>query len=76
MKAVCLTHVPTNGGTVNDAARVAKVVHEVSGRVEDGGPLIMLDACQSVGQLDVSVKELQCDIMAATSVSPQYWLLY
>ena len=51
VKAVCLTHVPTNGGTVNDAARVAEVVHQIAGKAEDGGPLILLDACQSVGQL-------------------------
>ena len=58
VKAVCLTHVPTNSGLVQPAAEVGKVV----------GPwpaYYVLDAAQSVGQLPVSVGEIGCDLLAA-----------
>ena len=65
--AVCLTHVPTNGGTVNDASAVAQCIRSTLGAPEVGGPLFVLDACQSVGQMELNVETLGCDIMAGTS---------
>lgn len=66
VRAVCLTHVPTNSGLVADAAAVGKVVRECAGAPEDGGPLFLLDACQSVGQLHVDVRAIGADFASAT----------
>lgn len=59
VKLVSLVHVPTNGGLVNPVAEVARAAHEV-------GALVLLDACQSVGQLPVRADELGVDILTGT----------
>lgn len=59
VKLVSLVHVPTNGGLVNPVTEVAAAAHEV-------GALVLLDACQSIGQLPVRVRELGVDIVAGT----------
>jgi cysteine desulfurase / selenocysteine lyase len=59
VKLVSLVHVPTNSGLVNPVAEVVSAAHSV-------GALVLLDACQSVGQLPVRADELGADIISGT----------
>jgi selenocysteine lyase/cysteine desulfurase len=59
-RLVCVTHVPTNSGLVQDVAAVGSVCR-------DEDILYMVDACQSIGQMPVDVRELHCDFLSASS---------
>jgi cysteine desulfurase/selenocysteine lyase len=59
VKLVSLVHVPTNGGLVNPVREVAAAAREV-------GALVLLDACQSIGQLPVSLRDLGVDVISGT----------
>ncbi|WP_129976999.1 aminotransferase class V-fold PLP-dependent enzyme [Rhodococcus sp. Q1] len=59
VRLVSVVHAPTNGGLVNPVREVADAAHAV-------GALVLLDACQSVGQLPVSVPELDVDALSGT----------
>ena len=60
VKLVSLVHAPAHSGLINPVAEVGRLTREA------GVPLL-LDACQSVGQLPIDVEALGCDVLSATA---------
>ncbi|HEX2466410.1 MAG TPA: aminotransferase class V-fold PLP-dependent enzyme [Thermoanaerobaculia bacterium] len=57
---VCVTHVPTNSGLVQDVAAIGAACREHD-------VLYLIDACQSIGQMPIDVNRLGCDYLSASS---------
>jgi cysteine desulfurase / selenocysteine lyase len=60
VKLVAVSHMPTNGGLVQPAAEIGRLARQA-------GAFYLLDACQTVGQMPIDVKELRADALTATS---------
>jgi cysteine desulfurase/selenocysteine lyase len=60
VKVVCITWIPTNGGVVNDAAGIGRLIATYD------TVLYLLDACQAVGHVRVDVQALGCHLLTAT----------
>lgn len=58
-KLVAVTHVPTNSGLVQPIESIGQMCREQ-------GSLYLVDACQSAGQIDLNVQDIQCDFLSAT----------
>ncbi|WP_433701727.1 aminotransferase class V-fold PLP-dependent enzyme [Nocardiopsis sp. CA-288880] len=59
VRLVALNHMPTHNGLVNP-------VQEVGALCRAAGAVFLLDACQSVGQWDLDVERLGCDLLTGT----------
>lgn len=59
VRLIAISHMPTNGGLVNPAGAIGEVAAAA-------GIPFLLDACQTVGQLEIDVADLQCDLLTAT----------
>lgn len=64
VRLVSLVHAPTHNGLVNPVREVVRLAHE-------HGALVLLDACQSAGQIAIDVADLGVD---ALSASGRKWL--
>lgn len=58
-KLVAVTHIPTNSGLIQNVEGVGKLCKQYD-------VLYLVDACQSVGQVVMNVKKINCDFLTAT----------
>lgn len=76
---VCVTHIPTNAGLVNDVEGIGRLIANYNSQQEqstisnsnnedDAMPsiLYLVDACQSIGQRQINVHQIQCHGLVAT----------
>lgn len=59
VKLVAVTHIPTNSGLVQDVATIGEICAAEN-------LIFLLDSCQSIGQMDVNLKDIKCDFLTAT----------
>ncbi len=59
-KIVCVTHVPTNSGLIQD-------IQTVGAACRSAGVIYLVDACQSLGQMPLDVRDIGCDFLSATA---------
>ena len=58
-KLVAVTHIPTNSGLIQNVEAIGNICH-------DRQIPFLLDACQSVGQIEVDVTKIKCDFLSTT----------
>ena len=65
---VCVTHIPTNSGIVNPVEEMGHMITDYNDKHSNNGPqiLYLVDACQSVGQMNVDVQQIRCHGLTAT----------
>ena len=55
---VNLCHITSNNGNENPAQEIGRIIKSINSKI-----IYSIDACQSVGHINVDVKKFQCDIL-------------
>jgi selenocysteine lyase/cysteine desulfurase len=69
---VCITHVPTNSGIINHVQSIGEQIaafNQAQQQTEGNDARLiryLVDACQSVGQLEINVQKIRCHFLVAT----------
>ena len=58
-RLVAVTHIPTNSGLVQP-------IDAIGGIIKSYDTVFLVDACQTLGQLDVDVQRIGCDFLSGT----------
>ena len=58
-KLIAATHIPTNTGMVQNVEKIGELCQKYN-------IIFLLDACQSVGQINVDISKIKCDFLTAT----------
>ncbi len=58
-KLVAVTHMPTSSGLIQPVEEIGKYCRQLD-------MLYLVDACQTVGQLNINVQKIGCDFLSAT----------
>ena len=58
-RAILITHIASQRGDVQDIKAIGEIA-------KSGGICLLVDACQSVGQLPLDLQEIKCDFLCAT----------
>lgn len=61
VRMVCAVHAPSHNGLINDVAAMGRTIAD-----SDCRPWFVVDACQSLGQLEVDVADIGCDFLIAS----------
>jgi len=56
-RLLAITHIPTNSGLVQPVKKIGEIANQYDA-------WYLLDACQSIGQMKLDVKELKCDFLS------------
>jgi selenocysteine lyase/cysteine desulfurase len=59
-RLVAITHMPTNTGVIQDVRSIGEICREIE-------TVYLVDACQTVGQMELHVSDLHCDFLSTTS---------
>lgn len=59
-RLLSVTHIPTNSGLVQPVKQIGEIASNYD-------TIYLLDACQSIGQMKLDLKELKCDFLSVTS---------
>ena len=58
-RAILITHIASQRGDIQDIKAIGEIAHAE-------GICLLVDACQSVGQLPLDLQEIKCDFLCAT----------
>ena len=60
-KILCLTHISSQNGSVIDIENISRICKEKFPNI-----VIILDCCQSAGQINIDIKKIRCDALVAS----------